>query len=32
MFSDQDNLIDVLMVYELVFHIHDLYGLHGNFT
>ena len=22
-FSDLDNLIDVLMVYELVFHIHD---------
>ena len=31
-FSDLDNLIDVLMVYELVFHIHDLCGLHGHFT
>ena len=31
-FSDLDNLIDVLMVYELVFLIHDLCGLHGHFT
>ena len=31
-FSDLDNLIDVLMVYELVFHIHDWYGLRGHFT
>ena len=31
-FSDLDNLIYVLMVYELVFHIHDLCGLHGHFT
>ena len=31
-FSDLYNLIDVLMVYELVFHIHDLCGLHGHFT
>ena len=31
-FSDLENLIDFLMVYELVFHIHDLCGLHGHFT
>ena len=31
-FSDLDNLIDVLMVYKLVFLIHDLCGLHGHFT